>query len=116
MFRCSSPEEADLTDTQWKERINDTRAVFGLFENDKLISMTSILSLNDKEGYPGQSYIRREYRGVGLSALLYKIRMAWASKSQLKQLRVSHRESNTFPGQPSNAPDLDIVTGNRLTG
>ena len=33
---------------------------------------------------------------MGLSTLLYKIRMAWASKLQLKQLKVSHRESNTI--------------------
>lgn len=96
MFRCSTPAEADLTDAQWQERIKDPRAVFGLFENDKLIGMTSILLLNDKEGYLGQSYIRKEYRGLGLSALLYKIRMAWASKLQLKQLKVSHRDRNTI--------------------
>ena len=96
MFRCSTPVEADLTDAQWQERIKYPRAVLGLFENKNLIGMTSILLLNDKEGYFGQSYIRKEYRGLGLSALLYKIRMAWASKLQLKQLKVSHRESNTI--------------------
>ena len=95
MFRCSTPAEADLTDAQWQERIKYPRAVFGLFENDKLIGMTSIRLLNDKEAYLGQSYIRKQYRGLGLSALLYKKRMAWASKLQLKQLKVSHRASNT---------------------
>ena len=96
MFRCSTPAEADLTDAQWQDRIKHPRAVFGLFENDNLIGMTSILLLNDKEGYLGQSYIRKEYRGLGLSALLYKIRTAWASNLQLKQLKVSHRERNTI--------------------
>lgn len=94
MFRCTTPAEADLTDTQWLERIKDPRSVFGLFANDELIGMTSILLLNDEEGYLGQSYIRKEYRGQGLSTLLYKIRMARASELQLKRLSVSHRESN----------------------
>ena len=96
MFRCSVPAEADFTDAEWQERIKYPRAVFGLFENDQMIGMTSILLLNEREGYLGQSYIRKEYRGLGLSVLLYKIRMAWASKLQLKQLKVSHRESNTI--------------------
>ena len=96
MFRCNTPAEADLTDAQWQERIKHPRAVFGLFENDTLIGMTSILLLNDKEGYLGQSYIRKSYRGLGLSVLLYKARLAWASRLQLKQLKVSHRESNTI--------------------
>lgn len=94
MFRCTTPAETDLTDTEWVERVKDPRSVFGLFANDELVGITSILSLSDQEGYLGQSYIRKEYRGQGLSALLYKIRMARASELQLKRLSVSHRESN----------------------
>ena len=96
MFRSSIPAEVDLTDAEWQERVKYPRAVFGLFENDHIIGMTSILLTNEREAYLGQSYIRKDYRGMGLSTLLYKIRMAWASKLQLKQLKVSHRESNTI--------------------
>lgn len=77
MFRCTTPAEADLTDAQWLERIKDPRAVFGLFANDELVGMTSILLLNEEDRYMGQSYIQKEHRGKGLSALFYKIRMAW---------------------------------------
>lgn len=94
MFRCSTPAEADLTDAQWQERVKYPRAVFVLLENDTPIGMTSIIRLNDEEAYLGQSYIKREYRGKRLSALLYKIRMEWAAKPPLKKLIVSHRESN----------------------
>ena len=94
MFRCTTPPEADLTDAQWLERIKDPRAVFGLFANDEFVGMTSILLLNEHEGYMGQSYVRKEHRGLGLSSLFYKIRMAWALDRQLKLLSVSHRESN----------------------
>ena len=95
-FRCSTPAEADLTTAQWQERIKYPRFVFGLFKNDQIIGMTSILLLKEREGYLGQSYIRKEYRGLGLSVLLYKIRLACASRLQLKQWKVSHRESNTI--------------------
>ncbi|MFD2581486.1 GNAT family N-acetyltransferase [Pedobacter vanadiisoli] len=96
MFRCSSPAEADLTDEEWRERVKYPRAVFILLDNEIPIGMTSILRLNEDEAYLGQSYIKKEYRGKGLSGLLYKIRMKWASKLPLKRLTVSHRESNTI--------------------
>lgn len=95
MFRSSTPAEADLTDDQWRERIKHPRAVFVLFESDKPVGMTSILLLNETEGYLGQSYIGKEYRGLGLAALLYEARLAWAAELQLERLTVSHRESNT---------------------
>lgn len=79
MFRTSIPEEAALTDTEWKERIKHPRAVFVLLENDIPIGMTSILLLTDDEAYLGQSYIKKEYRGIGLSSLLYQARMKWAT-------------------------------------
>lgn len=94
MFRCTTPAEVELTDAQWLERIKDPRAVFGLFANDELVGMTSILLLNEEQGYMGQSYVRKEHRGKGLSVLFYKIRMAWALNRKLKYLSVSHRESN----------------------
>ena len=96
MFRSSVPAEAAITDAEWRERLKFPKAVFGLFENGNIVGMTNIVLLNESEGYLGQSYIRKEYRGLGLSDLLYKIRMAWASKLQLKRLKVSHRESNTI--------------------
>lgn len=94
LFRCSKPAEADLTDADWQERIKHPRAVFGLFEGERLIGMTSILLLNEEEGYLGQSYIRKEHRGKGLSALFYEIRIAWATELGLKRLSISHRDGN----------------------
>lgn len=96
MFRSSTPAEADLTDDEWRERIKHPRAVFVLFDDDKPIGMTSILLLSDKEGYLGQSYIKKEYRGMGLAALLYQARMSWAAQQHLESLTVSHRESNAI--------------------
>lgn len=94
MFRTSIPEEATLTDTEWKERIKHPRAVFVLLEKNTPIGMTSILLLKDEEAYLGQSYIQKEYRGIGLSVLLFKAPMKWARDLHLKKLSISHRESN----------------------
>ncbi|WP_172277937.1 GNAT family N-acetyltransferase [Chryseobacterium sp. LAM-KRS1] len=94
MFRITHPSETKLTDEEWLARIKEPRAVFGLYLMDELVGMTSIVLLNDAEAYLGQSYIKREHRGKGLSALFYKSRIAWALKKQLKKLSISHRESN----------------------
>jgi len=94
MFRSSTPAETTLTDTEWEERVKYPRLVFALFKNTEPIGMTSILLSNKDEAYLGQSYIKKEYRGLGLSSLLYRIRMQSASLLKLKRLTTSHRESN----------------------
>ncbi|WP_161964245.1 GNAT family N-acetyltransferase [Chitinophaga flava] len=97
MFRSKYPPEVALTDEQWQEQITDAdKAVFGLFAGDEMIGITRIILRGEQgeEGYLGQSYIRKAYRGKGLSDLLYKIRMAWAAEHRLKRVWVSHRESN----------------------
>ncbi|RFS26756.1 GNAT family N-acetyltransferase [Chitinophaga silvatica] len=96
MFRCSTPAEEDLSDAQWQERVVSPRSVFGLYENDTIIGMTSILLLNEQEAFLGQSYIRKEFRGKGLASLFYKVRLEFAYGLNLKRLTVSHRANNTI--------------------
>ncbi|GAA0886168.1 hypothetical protein GCM10009120_47670 [Sphingobacterium siyangense subsp. cladoniae] len=94
LFRQSTPPEIELSDRDWAERIRYPRIVFGLFENEKMIGITSMLLLNKEEAYFGQSFIQPQYRKLGLSSLLYKIRMVWAIENQLRKLTISHREIN----------------------
>ncbi len=94
LFRQSFPPEIELSDMDWAERIRYPRIVFGLFENEKMIGITSMLLLNKEEAYFGQSFIQPQYRKLGLSSLLYKIRMVWATRNHLRKLTISHREIN----------------------
>lgn len=94
MFRIKMPLETELTDAQWQERVLPPRYIFGLFADDRLIGITSLMLENENGAYLGQSYIQKEHRGKGLSSLLYEIRMIWAAKLQLKRLSISHKESN----------------------
>ncbi|WP_159731560.1 GNAT family N-acetyltransferase [Sphingobacterium sp. 18053] len=94
LFRQSTPPEIELSDRDWAERIRYPRIVFGLFENEKMIGITSMLLLNKEEAYFGRSFIQPQYRKLGLSSLLYKIRMVWAIENQLRKLTISHREIN----------------------
>lgn len=78
MFRSKYPPEITLTDEQWQQQVADAdKAVFGLFAGDEMIGVTRIILQGEQgeEGYPGQSYIRKAYRGHRPSDLLYKISM-----------------------------------------
>jgi GNAT superfamily N-acetyltransferase len=73
--------------------------VFGLFDAGHLIGITAVFrSREDPSGETallGMSFIAPEYRGRGLSRLLYKARLEWIrTKGLFKRVVVSHRASN----------------------
>jgi GNAT superfamily N-acetyltransferase len=97
MFGNSHATEAAYNDSLWQDRLKSpTTACFGLFGNDELIGLTSIVCNAERpdEAYMTQSYIREEHRGLGLSKLLYEARIAWARAHGVKLLTIGHRESN----------------------
>lgn len=97
MFGNSHAMEAAMPHEDWVNRIvNPKHARFGLYCNKELIGLTAIIidAENPAEAYMTQSYIRKEHRGKGLSALLYDARIAWAKAKGVKLLTISHRKSN----------------------
>lgn len=98
MFCNKYENEAAFPLEQWLARVsNPNGACFGLYCEDELIGITGIV-ITDKEkpeeAYLTQSYIRKAYRGKGLSKILYEARLAWAKAHQIKCLKVGHRASN----------------------
>jgi len=96
-FGSNYAREAAFTEEEWLSRINNnSSACFGLFYNEELIGLTGIYIDPDNAalGQLAQSYIRKEFRGKGLSALLYDARIAWARDRGLNSLQVGHRENN----------------------
>jgi RimJ/RimL family protein N-acetyltransferase len=75
-------------------------SVFGLFDpKGKLIGMTGVVSAReDSSGKTAKlcaSYIKDDYKGNGLSKLLYQARLEWiASQPCFEKVIVSHRKSN----------------------
>ncbi len=97
MFGSSYAREAAFTDNQWMERVmNPNAACLGLYCDNELIGITGILI--DKEqpdlAHLVQSYIRKEYRGQGLSHILYETRLKWARERNIKRIEVGHRAGN----------------------
>jgi len=97
VYGANYAEEAALPESAWTEKINDPRrACFGLYADDELIGITGVIIDKDDtgKGHMIQSYIRKAYRELGLSAILYKARIAWAQGRKLTGLAVGHKESN----------------------
>lgn len=93
-------DELKLGEAQWRGWIaSDTSRMFGLFDGTELIGITGIVS--DREDKTGRtallisSYIKPEYRGRGLSSLLYQARIDYARAHPLwNRMVVSHRDTN----------------------
>ncbi|MFA6150657.1 MAG: GNAT family N-acetyltransferase [Chitinophagaceae bacterium] len=97
-FGNSFQLESAYSDQQWLDRVTNPNGVcFGLYTEDDLIGITSIIITNTEmpdEAYMTQSYIRKDYRNQGLSKILYEERIKWARDRKLKKLIIGHRESN----------------------
>lgn len=98
MFCNSYEYESTFLQEQWIARIaNPNGACFGLYYGDELIGITGIVVTDEEkpdEADMTQSYIRKIYRGKGLSKLLYEARLEWAKAHQIKCLKIGHRAGN----------------------
>jgi RimJ/RimL family protein N-acetyltransferase len=97
-FFCPSRDETKFTEEDWKQRLSNLNAgTFGLYFNGKLIGLTGIVRdhVEIQKAHLVSSYIRPEYRRIGLSKLLYQARIAWAQKHEtIKYLVVDHNQEN----------------------
>ena len=100
MFGSSYEKEKFYTEEEWKSWfLEKGRCFFGLYHGQSLIGITgAITAKNDPSESSGlmvASYIKPDYQGRGLSALLYKARIEWAlDYLPWKKLIVAHREGN----------------------
>ncbi len=99
LFLSSYGATAAQRDEFWQEMIaGENEEIFGLFDDQKLIGITGVFkNWRDASGitaHMAMSYIDPEYRGKGLSALLYQARIDWARAKGFKKITVGHREGN----------------------
>jgi len=98
MFCASMDYTKSLTKNDWKNYIdNENSKIFGLFDNEKLIGITSIFSTKENPHIAilAMNYIKPNYRGQGLVKLLYQSCIDLAlQNNNIEMLQVSHREGN----------------------
>lgn len=90
--------ESPLSDEEWLDRLShpDDGAFWGLYDGNECIGLTGI---RKHPNYPDSmvlsaSYIRKEYRGQGISALFYQTRIDWARENGYTEIYVAHRQGN----------------------
>lgn len=100
-FASTHDAEATLPPEEWQETITGSPPyqVFGLFDGERLIGITAAFTWREdptgETALLAMSFIREEYRGRGLSRLLYEARLGWIRQQpKFKRIVVSHRESN----------------------
>ena len=97
MFGSSYLKESQYDDTEWQSiLLNEERGFFGLYDGQEIIGVTgTALVKEDKtQAVLIASFIRPEYRGMGLSALFYEARLDWAREQHCQSVIVSHRVDN----------------------
>jgi RimJ/RimL family protein N-acetyltransferase len=100
VFGSSYQAEATMTAEEWQRTVTGAgHQVFGLFDGEYLIGITAALTWREdpsgETALLGMSFILPEYRGRGLSRLLYEARLDWIrSHAQFKRAVVFHRQSN----------------------
>jgi RimJ/RimL family protein N-acetyltransferase len=100
VFGSSYEREEPMPQERWTSLLDTpTGAVFGLFDDERLIGITSVYT--DRDDPLGQtaglamSFILPEYRGRGLSEMFYEARLAWVrARPQFRRVVVGHRASN----------------------
>lgn len=99
LFSAGYDDAITKPDEFWQDMLSGEKGiVFGLFDHTKLIGITGVFeNWRDETGETAHlcmSYIDPEYRGHGLSRLLYQARIDWARGKGFKKMTVGHREGN----------------------
>lgn len=101
VFGSNYAAESQFTEEDWKKRLVDTEnsAIFALFDEEEPIGMTGVSVWRDDETKSTAilwgSWLAPDYRGKGLSDVIYRARIDWAKKHPtIRRLIVSHRASN----------------------
>lgn len=99
-FGASYETEASMQDNAWQELMRGNgHQCFGLFKQGELVGITAVFTdgadASASTAILAASYIREDYRGRGLSRLLYQARLDWIRESgRFERIEVGHRQGN----------------------
>ncbi len=100
VFGSNYERESQMTETGWRNRLQaKDNAIFLIYEDEMPIGMTCVsIDRNDptkKIALLWGSWLEPDFRGKGLSNLMYQTRIHWAKEHPtVEKIIVSHRASN----------------------
>ena len=98
VFGSNYELESRFTEVEWRNRLKNS-AVFLLEREEESVGMTGVSIYRDDEtgktAILWGSWLAPEFRGGGLSHLMYQTRINWAKRQpNVERLIVSHHASN----------------------
>jgi len=100
VFGSNYEKESQMTEAEWRSRLQaKDNAIFLIYENETPIGMTCVSVDRDdptqKTVLLWGSWLAPDFRGKGLSELMYRTRINWAKdQPTVEKIIVSHRASN----------------------
>lgn len=98
VYGTSYAEMVSRDDDEWKRIVSQSdSAFFGLYDDNTVIGTGGVFMQDEttRTGMLIGGYVREEYRGQGLSRLLYQARIDWAKSSGLfDRLVIGHKKGN----------------------
>jgi RimJ/RimL family protein N-acetyltransferase len=95
-FTTSFEEAAARSQEDWIRLIaGPGHQVFGLFDS-QIVGLSGVFAVPSDPATAEfvMSYIKPDYRGLGLSQLLFQAKLQWAAANGFKRVVLSHRASN----------------------
>lgn len=100
VFGSNYEKESQFTEADWKERLQaKDSAIFMIFADEKPVGITGVSVFRDdptkRTAIFWGSWLEPDFRGKGLSYLMYKARFNWARNfPEIDRIIISHRASN----------------------
>lgn len=100
VFGSNYERESQFTEEDWRSRLQaKDSAIFVIYDGKTPVGMTGVsidrADSTNKTAIFWGSWLAPEYRGKGLSELIYKARTDWAKQQPtVERIIVSHRASN----------------------
>lgn len=100
VFGSNYEKESQMSEAEWRSRLQaEDNAIFLIYDGETPIGMTCISIDRDdptrKTALLWGSWLAPDFRGKGLSELMYQTRIKWAKEQPtVEKIIVSHRASN----------------------
>ncbi|MBL8641226.1 MAG: GNAT family N-acetyltransferase [Alphaproteobacteria bacterium] len=121
VFGVSYDHALNLSEEYWTDTLQDTYngAVFGLYDGENVIGLTAVFRHRDHKSDTvifAMSYIRKNYRGRGLSDLLYKARLDWAEQQEgIVSIWIGHRDGNQASFRANQRHGFQLISTEDMT-
>jgi RimJ/RimL family protein N-acetyltransferase len=122
VFGSNYEKESQMTEAEWRSRLQaKDNAIFLIYKDETPIGITCVSvdreDATQKTALLWGSWLAPDFRGKGLSELMYRTRIHWAKRQPtVEKIIVSHRASNLSSKARIKNTDLLKPTKSKKSG